>query len=107
MAIPGKTVFGEFKGSIQTSPAFKSVCGNKRGKGESTYLRNDEIQSTLKGTNRFGRVKDDHLILRGRILAGALTKNKADQWRVPFNGELDRILPFDTLEDEADMAHEK
>jgi hypothetical protein len=52
-------------------------------------------------------VKDDHPILRGRILAGALTKNKTNQWRVPFSWELDRIFPFDTLEDEADMAYEK
>ncbi len=65
-----------------------------------------EAQATPRGADPFGRVKDGHLILRGKMISGLVQLSKG--WRRITNEEEEYgILTFDTLEDEAEMGNEE
>jgi hypothetical protein len=63
-----------------------------------------EAQATPKGADPFGRVKNGHLILRGKMISGHVHSSKC-WWRVVNEEEEKGIFVFDTLQYEAEIGN--
>jgi hypothetical protein len=64
-----------------------------------------EVQAIPMGADPFGRVKDGHIKLRGKMIYELVTKDSLGWWRILNEGEENGLLVFDTTEDEAEMGY--